>query len=98
MLLLKHPRNRSRELLDYKHALGLSSAGPHPPQRPKRFPGRPLSLLDDPEFWRLPDSDRHRLELMPPEERVQYGFGPYEEDELEPVSYTHLTLPTIYSV
>ncbi|TNY20431.1 hypothetical protein DMC30DRAFT_253705 [Rhodotorula diobovata] len=74
---------RRRELLEYKHALGLSSAGPHPPQRPKRFPGRPLSLLDDPEFWRLPDSDRHMLELMGPEERVQYGFGPYEEDELE---------------
>ncbi|BGP42712.1 hypothetical protein JCM10449v2_006724 [Rhodotorula kratochvilovae] len=74
---------RRRELLEYKHALGLSSAGPHPPRRPKKLPNRPLSLLDDPEFWRLPDADRHMLELMSPEERVEYGFGPYEEDEVE---------------
>ncbi|GJN93635.1 hypothetical protein Rhopal_006692-T1 [Rhodotorula paludigena] len=35
------------------------------------------------QFWRLNDADRHMLELMSPGERVEYGFGPYEEDELE---------------
>ncbi|BGP26950.1 hypothetical protein JCM10295v2_005912 [Rhodotorula toruloides] len=73
---------RRRELLEYKHALGLS----HDHQRPQRPPlvsRRPLSLHDDPEFWKLDDSDRHRLELIHPDERIQYGFGPYEEDEIE---------------
>lgn len=69
--------------MEYKHALGLTHDQPHPPHCPKRFPNRPLSLLDDPEFWRLNDADRHMLELMSPGERVEYGFGPYEEDELE---------------
>ncbi|GAA5843245.1 hypothetical protein JCM9279_002035 [Rhodotorula babjevae] len=74
---------RRRELLEYKHALGLSSTGPHPPRRPIQLANRPLSLLDDPEFWRLDPADRHMLELMHPADRVQYGFGPYEEDEIE---------------
>uniref|UniRef100_A0A0K3CB28 Uncharacterized protein n=1 Tax=Rhodotorula toruloides TaxID=5286 RepID=A0A0K3CB28_RHOTO len=74
---------RRRELLEYKHALGLSHDHPRPPQRPPLTSRRPLSLHDDPEFWKLDDADRHRLELMHPDERVQYGFGPYEEDEIE---------------
>lgn len=78
-----HPLTSRRELLEYKHALGLSHDHPRPPQRPPLTSRRPLSLHDDPEFWKLDDADRHRLELMHPDERVQYGFGPYEEDEIE---------------
>ncbi|GAA5821652.1 hypothetical protein JCM11251_000953 [Rhodosporidiobolus azoricus] len=76
---------RRRELLEYKHALGLSSSNTRqPPQRPKRFPNRPLSLHDDPEFWKLSDEDQHLLETMSPDTRArEYGFGPYEEDEVE---------------
>ncbi|BGO94455.1 hypothetical protein JCM10020v2_006158 [Rhodotorula toruloides] len=74
---------RRRELLEYKHALGLSHDHPRLPQRPPLISRRPLSLHDDPEFWKLEDSARHRLELMHPDERLQYGFGPYEEDEVE---------------
>lgn len=40
----------------------------------------PLSLYEDPEFWSLEAPDRHRLELMPPEKRLHYGFGPYPAD------------------
>ncbi|GAA5895761.1 hypothetical protein JCM8208_005080 [Rhodotorula glutinis] len=86
---------RRRELLEYKHALGLSSTGPRPPHRPTALANRPQSLLDDPAFWRLDDADRHLLELMRPDERVEYGFGPYEEDELEngPAGQQHLAQP-----
>ncbi|TKA53969.1 hypothetical protein B0A53_03248 [Rhodotorula sp. CCFEE 5036] len=40
----------------------------------------PLSLYEDPEFWSLEAPDRHQLELMPPEKRLHYGFGPYPAD------------------
>ncbi|GAA5874081.1 hypothetical protein JCM8547_004822 [Rhodosporidiobolus lusitaniae] len=74
---------RRRELLEYKHALGLSSDSRSPPHRPLRFPNRPRSLYDDPEFWKLPVEDQRLLETMSPDARAQYGFGPFEEDEVE---------------
>ncbi|BGP19270.1 hypothetical protein JCM10213v2_007357 [Rhodosporidiobolus nylandii] len=56
---------RRRQLLDYKHSLGLlaSPSARQPPRRP-RFAGRPLALHDDPEFWKLPAEDQHLLETM----------------------------------
>ncbi|KPV73854.1 uncharacterized protein RHOBADRAFT_54448 [Rhodotorula graminis WP1] len=86
---------RRRELLEYKHALGLSSSAPRPPHRPTTLANRPLSLLDDPAFWRLDDANRHLLELMRPDERAEYGFGPYEEDEVEAgaAAQQHPSLP-----
>ncbi|GAA5989003.1 hypothetical protein JCM11641_001111 [Rhodosporidiobolus odoratus] len=73
---------RRRELLEYKHTLGLS-ASREPPHRPVRLPNRPLSLYDDPEYWKLPAQDQQILEVMSPDGRAKYGFGPYEEDETE---------------
>ncbi|GAA5934675.1 hypothetical protein JCM1841_001775 [Sporobolomyces salmonicolor] len=73
---------RRRELLEYKHFLGLN-AKPEPPRRPRRFADRPPALHEDPEFWKLGNGDQHRLEMMSPERRAEYGFGPYEEDEVE---------------
>ncbi|GAA5963960.1 hypothetical protein JCM21900_004086 [Sporobolomyces salmonicolor] len=73
---------RRRELLEYKHFLGLN-AKPAPPRRPRRFADRPPALHEDPEFWKLGNGDQHMLEMMSPERRAEYGFGPYEEDEVE---------------
>ncbi|GAA6058007.1 hypothetical protein JCM3770_006643 [Rhodotorula araucariae] len=73
-----------RELLEYMRAIGVSQSGPRPPHVPKKHPHGPLSLLDDPEFWRLPAADRHKLELMNLEDQMQYGFGPYPGDIVEP--------------
>ncbi|BGP34620.1 hypothetical protein JCM10296v2_006442 [Rhodotorula toruloides] len=83
MLKLREKELEEKKQQQYKHALGLSHDHPRPPQRLPLTSRLPLSLFDDPEFWKLNDSNRHRLELMHPDERVQYGFGPYEEDEVE---------------
>ena len=38
------------------------------------------------------------LERVFPADNRPYGMGLFVEASLDPVSYTHLTLPTIYSV
>ncbi|GAA5879912.1 hypothetical protein JCM1840_000396, partial [Sporobolomyces johnsonii] len=73
---------RRRELLEYKHFLGLNAKA-EPPRRPRRFADRPPALHEDPEFWKLGSEDQHMLEMMSPERRAEYGFGPYEEDDVE---------------
>ncbi|GAA6010952.1 hypothetical protein JCM10207_004010 [Rhodosporidiobolus poonsookiae] len=81
--LAEMAERKRRELLEYKHILGLSASPRQPPQRPVRFPGRPLALHDDPEFWKLNADEQHMLEVLSPDARQKYGFGPYEEDEIE---------------
>lgn len=63
----------------------------------------PLSLYEDPEFWSLEAPHRRRVELMQPEERVHYGFGPYPadapheatlEDELRSFQCSKSCIPT----
>ena len=38
------------------------------------------------------------IDLLRPTGRSDTGYRRYTDADLEPVSYTHLTLPTIYSV
>ena len=50
---------------------------------------------------KVPDHDlNHEVYLDPKDgkEHVNHGMLEYSKEDLEPVSYTHLTLPTIYSV
>ncbi|GAA5988932.1 hypothetical protein JCM10908_006235 [Rhodotorula pacifica] len=81
--LAEEAEQRRKELLDYKLALGLphdeNKASAHPKQAHR---AAPLTLYDDPKFWALDPSNRQRLELMHPDERVNHGYGPYRDDLL----------------
>ncbi|KWU45129.1 hypothetical protein RHOSPDRAFT_33375 [Rhodotorula sp. JG-1b] len=74
-------RKERQELFGYRTTLDCTQYASQAP--PRRKQPAPLSLHEDPEFWSLEPPDRRRLELMAPEERLHYGFGPYPADALQ---------------
>ena len=74
-------RKERQELFGYRTTLDRTQYASQAP--PRRKQPAPLSLHEDPEFWSLEPPDRRRLELMAPEERLHYGFGPYSADALQ---------------